>query len=529
MKEHRWAVACMVLLLVVGASCIIARTLASGHGAVARGQKLWRLTYRLSLESDKPKVKLRAVLPATYRACRLTRESFSSSSLVMDVVRDKTTGQRQVVAVLRRPAKIGQLDAQFDILVSHKHSSSPPRTSLSVEQRARHLQLDSKMLAQKARLVKQVAKLSKGNISREYLRERIFALCRRPEEQDHDDESAPDSAILAKARASTVERARTMVALCRVAKIPARLVAGFLLQADEDAQVHVWLEVHDETTWVPYDPEYGYARQLPAHYLRVRRGDTTVAEVPGNGKSHARFSIRPVETAEGASPGQSNGVPAVLDLTRLPLGMQQTLALLLLLPAGALITAFWRNIVGLQTFGTFTPSLLALTFLYSDWRSGLVVFVLVMIVGLGGRALLDRMKLLMVPRLGAILTLVVLCLALAVSVLDHLGLTPSARAVILPLVILTMMIERFYIRSEEDSPASALKLLLMTFALAGVCLLVLRWEALGLLVVRYPEMEFFLLAAMLGIGRYSGYRLTELVRFRDLVKTTDGGKGKGDA
>jgi len=152
-----------------------------------------------------------------------------------------------------------------------------------------------------------------------------------------------------------------------------------------------------------------------------------------------------------------------------------------------------------------------------------VVFVLTIAVGLGARALLDRLKLLMVPRLSVVLTLVVLCLALAVSALDSLGLTPSARAVILPLVIMTMMIERFYISSEEDGLRHSLKLLGGTFVVAGCCLALLWWEALGQHVLRFPEAELFVAGALLLIGRYSGYRLSELFRFKDLAQTAGHG------
>ena len=45
------------------------------------------------------------------------------------------------------------------------------------------------------------------------------------------------------------------------------------------------------------------------------------------------------------------------------------------MPLGALLTAVLRTIIGIRTFGTFTPTLLALAFVYNDWRTGLVVFV----------------------------------------------------------------------------------------------------------------------------------------------------------
>ena len=48
------------------------------------------------------------------------------------------------------------------------------------------------------------------------------------------------------------------------------------------------------------------------------------------------------------------------------------------------------------------------------------------------------------------LTYVVLTIVFASSLLEYFHLTPSAQAVLLPMVILTMTVERFYITSEED-------------------------------------------------------------------------------
>ena len=143
------------------------------------------------------------------------------------------------------------------------------------------------------------------------------------------------------------------------------------------------------------------------------------------------------------------------------------------------------------------------------------VFALVLSLGLVSRSFLDRLKLLMVPRLSVVLTLVVLCIIFCVSLLDYMHLTPGAQAVLLPMVILTMTIERFYLTSEEDSVPFALQLLAGTVAVAVCCYLVLRWAAAGRILFMFPEAHLFTIAVLILMGRYTGYRLTELWRFRD--------------
>jgi hypothetical protein len=216
--------------------------------------------------------------------------------------------------------------------------------------------------------------------------------------------------------------------------------------------------------------------------------------------------------------GRRGDIARVLDFTRLPVGMQETLSLILLLPFGALLTVLFRTVGGVQTFGTFSPVLIALSFAHADWRTGLAVLLSVLALGLGGRWLLNGLRLLMVPRLGVLLTGVVLAMAIAVSVLDELGFVPSARAVILPMVILTSLVERFHVRVEEDGALAACKLLVTTLLVACLCLPILMWRDLGWFVVSFPESLLVVAGLLVLLGRYSGYRLTELLRFRDLVR-----------
>ena len=59
--------------------------------------------------------------------------------------------------------------------------------------------------------------------------------------------------------------------------------------------------------------------------------------------------------------------------------------------------------------------------------------------------------------------------------------------------------------------------MLGTILVSFCCYLTLRWHQVGALVFRFPEIHLMTLAAFVFLGRYTGYRITELWRFRDLV------------
>ena len=93
---------------------------------------------------------------------------------------------------------------------------------------------------------------------------------------------------------------------------------------------------------------------------------------------------------------------------------------------------------------------------------------------------------------------------------------PGAQTVLLPMVILTMLVERFYVTTEEDSLHFAVQLLIGTLAMAFVVYALLGWKTVGETLLKYPELHCFTVVALILVGRYTGYRLTELWRFRDL-------------
>ena len=209
----------------------------------------------------------------------------------------------------------------------------------------------------------------------------------------------------------------------------------------------------------------------------------------------------------------------IFDLTHLPSEAQKPVALLLLLPIGILVTAFFRNLVGVQTFGTCLPGLLALSFTYADLRTGLIILAVLLLAVLAARPPLARLKLLMVPRLGLTLTLAVLCLTLAISAMNQFKVNLSAAGMLPALFIAAIIAERFLISMEDEGFRYALRILAGTVFVALLCLVIVKQEALSRSVFIYPEIHFGTAALLILIGRYSGYRLSELWRFRSFAKS----------
>ena len=140
------------------------------------------------------------------------------------------------------------------------------------------------------------------------------------------------------------------------------------------------------------------------------------------------------------------------------------------------------------------------------------------IFGIGGRSLLPGLKLMQVPRLSVVFTLVAVVMALTLSFLDFIHFNPSGLVVLLPLVVLTNIIDRAYTVADESGVRNALLRLGWTIAVASVCVLIFRWQRPGQLLLAYPELHLITLALIIGLGLYGWRKLTDFPVFHFLVE-----------
>ena len=160
------------------------------------------------------------------------------------------------------------------------------------------------------------------------------------------------------------------------------------------------------------------------------------------------------------------------------------------------------------------PVLIALAFRETHVIWGITLFVVIVFFGLLARFYLDQLRLLLVPRLAAILTIVII-LMIAISILSqNLGLERGLSVALFPMVILTMTIERMCITWDERGASDAIRSGLGSLVAAVIAYAVMSNLAIEYLFFAFPELLLILLALILWFGQYRGYRFTELVRFK---------------
>jgi transglutaminase-like putative cysteine protease len=314
-------------------------------------------------------------------------------------------------------------------------------------------------------------------------------------------------------------KGRLLAALCRHCGIPARLVTGLTLTRDDEQLPHVWVEAWLRDHWFPMCPYYHHFGRLPRTYLVFGYGDLRLVRGRGCRSLSCAFHVARVPPGTVPPPDASrlHRLFAKLSLHTLPPAEQRLVEFLLLLPVAALVICVFRNVIGVASFGTFAPALVGMVFRDLASLPGILVFVGLVLAGWRMRRLLDRLHLLQVPRTALMLTLVVIMLIVLVAAASHYRVAITNYVSLFPIIILTGMVERFWTLEEEDGTYGSFRTLLGTLVIATTVALVLSVKPVGQTLFRYPEALGLVMAGQLLLGRYTGYRLAELYRFRDFA------------
>jgi transglutaminase-like putative cysteine protease len=327
--------------------------------------------------------------------------------------------------------------------------------------------------------------------------------------------------VIREGRGNDLGRARLFCALTRANGLPCRVMAGIPLASGRLDQFRYWNEAYLGGGWVPFDVVARRAGTLPPDRLSLGATDDAALVTATNASAFSfRFDVQSeIATYAALVRRRLAASQHLLDrisLLFLPVQIQHTLRVLLLVPLGALAMCVLRSMVGLKTFGMFMPVLIALAFTGTGLLWGTIFLAVIIAFALISRLLIQRLYLLLAARIAFILTLVVLLMVILFIVGDQVGM-PSAGVGAFPFVIMTMIVERISVGLEEEGAANTLRRIGATLAAIYLTYGVIHVRGLQTLFLVYPELLLVILGLLVAVGRYTGYRLTELIRFRELA------------
>ena len=320
-------------------------------------------------------------------------------------------------------------------------------------------------------------------------------------------------------------RSELILNILHYAKVPARIVHVLDLEdGRRNRSLIQRIAVFQGTHYEIFDPISGTSG-IKGNQLIWNSNGGSLLDVQGGQNARLSFSIikSSVPVAQAGvlkvmtEKAQGNDVVS-LSIESLPLEEQSLFKGILLLPIGVLIVVFLRIIIGIKTSGTFMPVLIAMAFLQTSLVVGLIGFVSIVCIGLIVRSWLSHLNLLLVARISAVI-IVVIAIIGAISLITYkIGLTEGIKVTFFPMIILSWTIERMSILWEEEGYKEVLKQGGGSLFVAVCAFLAMDSLVIQHLTFNFLGLQLVILAIVLILGNYTGFRLSELKRFKPLVE-----------
>ena len=285
------------------------------------------------------------------------------------------------------------------------------------------------------------------------------------------------------------------------------------------------LEAYYNNEWKVYDLNTG-SIGLPNNFIIFQHGGNSLLDVEGGKDSKILFSVlknkyntlflskykAELNSAEGSFK---------YSMYNLPIREQNILKIIATFPLAILVIVILRNMVGIKTLGTFTPILIAMSFIETGLIRGLIAFIFLISIGLFIRKLFSKMNLLLVPRISSVVIFVIFLIQILTVLSYNLNIRIGLSLLFFPLIITAWIIERSTILIEESGEKEALNQNIHTLLVASLTYLVISSEQIRYMMYVFNELNVCILFLVMLIGTYTGYRLTELTRFKTLIEKND--------
>lgn len=197
----------------------------------------------------------------------------------------------------------------------------------------------------------------------------------------------------------------------------------------------------------------------------------------------------------------------------------ETVVLLLMLPVVVTLIAFFRQVVGVKAFGIYTPAIVTFAFLaVPQLRYGVVVFISVILVGMLMRFALKGLRILYLPRVAITLSIIAFSILILLGLGGYLQRTGLASVSIFPILIMITIVEKFVAAQIEKGNKAAIILAVETLVISLIGYYLASWPALIRGIVAFPWMILFTIPINILLGKWNGLRLTEYLRFREVLK-----------
>lgn len=495
-------------LIAAGTGIFLVKTLSFGYPLTPGASAIvWDFEIYLEFEGRNDPARIEVYLPAGDVARTFPQEQFYNGPFGLTLSTETETRNRKAVWTYRYPSnrKVLRYKAQT---LGEKPSTPLPET---------FTQTAPDVIPYEADPIKRQAFIVwSGDLRRRSADERSLvdlAISEAFEQRSAGEEYADEMAALLDNGRGVIARLELARQTLRAAGVPARIANGvYLTEARRRVELRHWLEYHVDGEDLRYFPD-----GEPARFFTIWYGVRDLVAASGVEELDVQIALQSERSAAIDVMRREDGFGRMFGFADLPLTTQLVYKVLVTIPVGITILVFLRQFIGFKTLGTFMPVLIGIAFRETALLNGLLLFSLLIALGLALRFYLERLHLLLVPRLAVVLIFIVIVMAGVTTLMTETNQSIGLSISLFPMVIMAMTIERMSIVWEETSAGEAIKQGLGSLAVASLTYLAMTNDWVEYLMFQFPELLFALMGLCVLMGRYTGLRLSELWRFRALA------------
>lgn len=285
----------------------------------------------------------------------------------------------------------------------------------------------------------------------------------------------------------------------------------------------LWVQITDENLPLTADQTQQAFRVIQPNYILLTRAEALNPLFETNDRTHLTdvLSQRAVEfrVVDARSEKSRAFVLSHLVTRFVAQGIPiNTVYLLLAFPFIMFVITFARQVVGISTLGIYAPGVIALALLILGIGYGLAVLMVVVIVSTILRLFLNRFNLMYVPKTSLVLSAIGLSFLAVMGFLSYAQTSLSGSLAIFPMLVMSTISEKFISAQSETGSRGAFFGVIRTIAVALVAYYLVAWSAFTNLLLSWPELVIVPFLLIILLGRFTGLRLMEYVRFRSLFR-----------
>ncbi len=215
---------------------------------------------------------------------------------------------------------------------------------------------------------------------------------------------------------------------------------------------------------------------------------------------------------------------------------QETLIMIIMLPVIATILGFVRHIIGIKSLGLYAPIILTYAYLElglsssdTTWEGkalyglkyGLILTIIVFIISYITNAITRRIRLHYFPKIALVLSTVALTIYLlmvAANAFNKFGLLNIG---FLPVILISTVSEQFVSLMSKKNIATAISLAITTVTMSAGIFIITIFEPFQDILIDYPYLLLLTIILNILIGRFTGLRASEYIRFKDILDRHD--------